>query len=195
MNINISFTGMEPSDALKSYLEEKITKHEELFKDISSVDVVLKENVNAKGVDKDFTLMVNVILPRAVVRVQESGEDMYAIIDKGTDVLVRRLRRYYDRRSNWDGTTPWRVLEAQEALEVEVDEVVESYSDYAPKISLRKKLSDLTPMPEGEAIEKMELMGDRQILFKNSATGKVSMIYTERDGNYVLVEPSDSLEL
>ncbi len=186
---------MEPSDALKSYLEEKITKHEELFKDISAVDVVLKENVNAKGVDKDFTLMVNVILPRAVVRVQESGEDMYAIIDKGTDILVRRLRRYYDRRSNWDGTTPWRVLEAQEALEIDIDEVVESYSDYAPKISLRKKLSDLTPMPEGEAIEKMELMGDCQILFKNSATGKVSMIYTEREGSYVIVEPSDSLEL
>ncbi|HRI05803.1 MAG TPA: ribosome-associated translation inhibitor RaiA [Candidatus Dojkabacteria bacterium] len=198
MNINISFTGMEPSDALRTYFEEKITKQEELLADIINMDVVFKESVHSKGIDKDFTLDINIVLPKATVHVDEQGSDMYAIIDKASDIVTRRLRRYYDRKGNWEGTTPWKVLEAQEALMDGVDEddsTLESYADYVPKISLRKKLNDMTPMSEGEAIEKMELLGDRQILFKNSSTGKFSMIYADSRRGYVIVEPSEALDL
>ena len=198
MNINISFTGMEPSDALRKYFEEKITKQEELLADIINMDVVFKESVHSKGIDKDFTLDINIVLPKATVHVDEQGSDMYAIIDKASDIVTRRLRRYYDRKGNWEGTTPWKVLEAQEALMDGIEEdgtIVESYVDYVPKISLRKKLNDMTPMSEGEAIEKMELLGDRQILFKNSITGKFSMIYLDARRGYVIVEPSEALDL
>lgn len=195
MNMNISFTGMEHSAALKKYLEEKISKHEELFKDINTIDVVFKENVHAKGIDKDFILDINVLLPKALVRVEERGPDMYAIIDKGTDILFRRLRRYYDRKENWEGVTPWKVLEAQDTIEEAIEEEISSFADYAPRIARRVKLENMTPMSEGEAIEKMELMGDMQILFKNSETGKISMIYSAPNGEYVMVEPSENLSL
>ncbi|MBI2356924.1 ribosome-associated translation inhibitor RaiA [Candidatus Dojkabacteria bacterium] len=193
--MNISFTGMEHSAALKKYLEEKISKHEELFKDINTIDVVFKENVHAKGIDKDFILDINVLLPKALVRVEERGPDMYAIIDKGTDILFRRLRRYYDRKENWEGVTPWKVLEAQDTIEEAIEEEISSFADYAPRIARRVKLENMTPMSEGEAIEKMELMGDMQILFKNSETGKISMIYSAPNGEYVMVEPSENLSL
>lgn len=198
MNMNVSFTGMEPSDALRKYFEEKLTKQEELLKDIITMDAVFKESVHTKGIDKDFTLDVNIVLPKATVHVDEQGSDMYAIIDKASDIVTRRLRRYYDRKGNWEGTTPWKVLEAEGALMDGVEDegaVVESYVDYIPKISLRKKLRDMTPMSEGEAIEKMELLGDSQILFKNSVTGKLSMIYVDARKGYVIVEPSEELDL
>jgi putative sigma-54 modulation protein len=196
MIVNVSFTGMESSEALNSYVQEKMTKHEELFKDITSLDVVLKERVASKGVDMDFTMSVNVVLPKAVVRVDESGADMYAVIDKGSDILFRRLRRYYDRRENWDGVTPWKVIEAENTLDSDISiEEVDNYTNYAPKISRRIKLDNLSPMSEGEAIEKMELLGDSQILFKNAVTGNFTMIYKSYDGAYVMVEPSGDLEL
>lgn len=196
MNVNISFTGMEPSDALKKYVEEKLTKHSELLKDVTGADVVLKEKVASKGVDKDFSVSINIVLPKAVVRVEEFGSDMYSIVDSAGEILVRRLRSYYDRKDNWDGVTPWKVLETQRDLEEDsaIDNP-DNYTNYTPKISRRVTLEDLTPMQEGEAIEKMELLGDTQILFKNTATGKFSMIYKSYDGGFVLVEPSDTLEL
>ncbi|KKR06021.1 MAG: Sigma 54 modulation protein/ribosomal protein S30EA [candidate division WS6 bacterium GW2011_GWF2_39_15] len=197
MNINISFVGMEPSDPVKKYAIEKLTKHEELFRDLENIEIVLKENVSTRGVDKDFRMNVNIPLPKAMIRVEESGSDMYAIVDKVSDILVRRLRRYYDRKENWEGVTPWRVIEAEEALNGfgEEEETLDNYVNYAPKIMSRKKLEDMTPLSEGEAIEKMELAGEKQILFKNKETSKISMIYARERGGYCLVEPSDALEL
>jgi putative sigma-54 modulation protein len=191
MNVQVSFLGMGSSDALKSYLDEKLTKHEELFKSATSVKAEFIESVSSKGVKNDFRFEINVHLPNALVRVEERGEDMYALVDKATDVLTRRVKRYLDKQSNWDGVTPWSDLEAQQDLEEDVIEVEDNYIGYVPKISIRKNMDSMSPMFESEAIERMELLGDRQILFKNSQTGKISMIYKNERGQYCLVQPSD----
>lgn len=194
MNIVISFNGLESSDALKQYVEEKLTKHEELLLPATSIQAELNEFKSTRGVKADFRFDLNVALPNAVVRVEESGEDMYAIIDKATDVLVRRLKRYLDKRSNWDGITPWSDLESQLNENEKLDSnEVDEYIDYVPKVSVRKQLDYLSPMHEAEAIERMELLGDTQILFKSAVSGKYTMIYKNSRGQYILIEPADTL--
>jgi putative sigma-54 modulation protein len=47
----------------------------------------------------------------------------------------------------------------------------------------------MEPIQEAEAIERMELSGYDQYLFKNKNTGKISMIYRRNYGGYGLVEP------
>lgn len=194
MNIVISFNGLESSDALKQYVEEKLIKHEELLLPATSIQAELNEFKSTRGVKADFRFDLNVALPNAVVRVEESGEDMYAIIDKATDVLVRRLKRYLDKRSNWDGITPWSDLESQLNENEKLDSnEVDEYIDYVPKVSVRKQLDYLSPMHEAEAIERMELLGDTQILFKSAVSGKYTMIYKNSRGQYILIEPADTL--
>ncbi len=117
---------------------------------------------------------------------------MYAIIDQASDTLARRLKRYQERKSYWEGVTPWKVIEADANMEEIKEDTLEQYSDYTPIIATRKKIEDMTPLEEGEAIEKMELLGYDQYLFKNKATGKFSMIYKRIKGGYGLVEPADS---
>ncbi len=193
-NINISYIGMSSSEALEKYLKEKLLKYEVELIPATNIDVFFKQNVHARGVDADFRIDINIQLPKAVVRVEESGADMYALIDKATDIVIKRVRRYSDKKKNWDGNIPWRVLEAQEAINIDVpeDNITDNYANYIPKISVRKKLEDMSPMQEGEAIEKMELMGFNQMLFKNIKTGKISMLYKRNNGDYGLVEPGDT---
>jgi len=194
-NIQISFVGMEPTEALKKYTLEKILKHENLWKEATSIEIYLKENKYSRGVDKDFRIDINVVLPKSPVRVEVVGGDMYANIDEGTDTLARRLKRYHDKEEYWEGKTPWKILEADAALEAIVkEEDIEDYSNYVPKVAVRKKITDMTPLEEAEAIEKMELLGYDQLLFKNKNTGKISMIYRRVKGGYGLVEPEDGLE-
>jgi putative sigma-54 modulation protein len=91
-----------------------------------------------------------------------------------------------------EGVKPWKVLEADAALQALTEEVegeLDDYSDYVPKIAVRKTVKDIGPMEEAEAIERMELLGYDQFLFLNKATGKISMIYRRRRGGYGLVEP------
>jgi putative sigma-54 modulation protein len=190
--INIKYVGMESSDSLKEYILEKIQKKEALLKDATSIEIFFKNNRHSKGVQDDFRLDINVNLPNSPVRVEQEGSDMYANIDLAMDILDRRLKRYSDRKEHWEGIKPWKILEAEAALEAlteEVEQGVDDYSDYVSGIVKRKIIKDMDPIPEAEAIEKMELSGYDQYLFKNKSTGKISMIYRRNYGGYGLVEP------
>ena len=192
--IKISFVGMEPSDSLKEYIIEKLEKKKKLLKEATLIEVFFKENVHSRGVKEDFRVNITVTLPNSPIRVEESGEDMYANIDLAMDTLDRRLKRYMDKRGNWEGIKPWKVLEAEAALQAltqEVEGELDDYSDYVPTIAVRKSVKDIGPMEEAEAIERMELLGYDQFLFLNKATGKMSMIYRRRRGGYGLVEPEN----
>jgi putative sigma-54 modulation protein len=194
IDINVSFVGMEPTEALKKFVIEKIGKHENLLKDATKIEVFLKENQYRRGKDNDFRIDINVYLPNSQVRVEVVGEDMYANIDEATDILARRVKRYLDKREQWEGKIPWKVLEADVALEnMEEDIEDDEYIDYTPEITRRRILEDMSPTEEGEAIEKMELSGYDQILFRSKSTGKISMIYRRLDGTYGLVEPADTV--
>jgi len=194
--IQVSFVGMDPTEALKKYALEKILKKENLLEEATKVEVVLKEQTYSRGIENDFRINIDVFLPKALVRVEESGPEMYANIDKATDVLFRRLKRYNDQKAHWEGQESWRVLEAevaQQSLSNEPEIDLEDYSDYIPKIAKRKVADDMSPLEEGEAIEKMELLGYDQFLFRSKKTNKISMLYKRNHGGYGLVEPPDDL--
>ncbi len=190
-DIQISFIGMEPTEALKKYSKEKIGKYEHLLEEATSMEVLLKQFKSSRGVKDDFRVNFNLVLPKSVVRVEVNGENMYAIIDQASDTLARRIKRYQEKKSYWEGITPWKVIEADANMDEIKDDTSEQYSDYTPTIATRKKIDDMTPLEEGEAIERMELLGYDQYLFKNKATGKISMLYKRIKGGYGLVEPAD----
>jgi putative sigma-54 modulation protein len=186
-DIQITFIGMQPTEALKKYVQEKIGKHEKLWQRATAIEVFLKENIDAKGVKNDFRVDINVYLPKTKVRVEQIGEDMYANIDKASDILARRLKRYQERKNYWEGEIPWKVLEAEIANKQE-QEIDESHYVYIPKIETRKTIKDLEKYEELEAIERMELSGYNQMMFRNRKTGKICMVYKREYGGYGLVE-------
>lgn len=191
--IQITFVGMEPTEAIKKYVLEKIGKYERLWRESTRLEVYFKEFINSKGVKNDFRVDINVVLPKSNVRVEVTGENMYANIDEASDTLARRLKRYAEKNTYWEGVKPWKVLEADANLKsVEIDETEDDYSDYIPTIAVRKKIEDVGPLEEGEAIERMELLGYDQFLFRSKSTGKISMIYKREQGGYGLIEPADS---
>lgn len=194
-DIKISFVGMDPTEPLKKYILEKLSKKENLLEEATSIEVFFKQSRYTKGVDSDFRVDINIKLPETLIRVEETSSDMYVNIDNAMDVIGRRLSRYRDMRETWSGKKPWKIIEAESELEalVEDDTVVEEYSNYVPKIAKRKVVEDMSPLEEGEAIERMEMAGYDQYLFRSKKSGKVSMIYRRKNGGYGLVEPLESI--
>ncbi len=192
--IQVSFIGMKPTESLKKYLLDKLFKKENLLEETTGIEVYLKQQKNSKGIKDDFRINIDIHLPKAEVRVEETGNDMYTNIDKATDIIFRRLKRYHDQQAHWEGTDSWRVLEAEAEQPVLEEDYIEDYSDYVPQIAKRKVMGDMSPLEEGEAIERMELLGYDQYLFRSKKTDKISMIYRRKRGGYGLVEPADSIE-
>jgi len=194
--ITVTFQGMDSSDAMKSYMFEKLDKFDNFMEKVISSEVIFTENVHNKGVATDFKVEIIANVPKTRIYVEEVGENMYALIDKATDVFGRRIKRYFDMLNKWEGKEPWKYLEAEAQFnETDDNNVTEEsgVTTYIPKISLRRKIDEMRPMEEAEAIEMMELSGKKQILFRNSETDKYSMIYKLDNGNYVLEEPEDEL--
>lgn len=196
MNIEqaqIMFSGMESSDALQSYVFEKIGKHTVFLERATSMDVRLIDNSHHKGVKTDFRIEVDVLLPKTKIHVDATGDNMYSMIDIASDMLGRRLKRYHDKFNQWEGIEPWKLEEVDVIAEEESTVEPDNYTNYVPKVTARRKMHDMRPMEEAEAIEFMELMGHKQLLFKNSKTGKISMVYKREFGGYGLVEPQEEV--
>lgn len=192
--IKVEFIGMEGTDALRDYVVDKVAKHERLMESMTSMTVYLKENVFSRGVKADFSVEINAKLPKSVIHVSEVGEDMYALIDTASDTLFRRVKRYSDKLKQWEGETQWKVLEAEEALnemdDVIEDDVTDNYENYIPKVVERATMEFMSPMDEAEAIERMELAGSAQYLFKRQ-DGKWCMVYALPNGTYGVTEQGE----
>jgi len=181
--IQITFVGMEPTEALKKYCVKKIGKYKHLWKDATSIEIFLKENILAKGVKHDFIININVHLPKNEIRIEEVGQDMYANIDKATDILARQLKKTEEKRHFWDLKRPLKILGIVKEEEIED----EKHYSYIPKIKSRKELNKLEKYEELEAIERMEMSGFNQIMFKDRNTGNISMAYKREKEGYGIV--------
>ena len=185
-DVRFTFLGMDSSNALKEYALDKLSKRKDLLDRAISMEVAFKEHKASRGVKNDFRVDISVDLPETPVRITERGEEMYANIDRAVDVLVRRLNRYVDMKDHWGGTKAWEVMDIDTDTEIEEDQ----YSNYVPKIAKRKKIDTMSPLEEGEAIERMEMLGYDSFLFRSKATDKISLVYKRKDGSYGIVEPS-----
>ena len=56
------------------------------------------------------------------------------------------------------------------------------------QIVKRKKLQDVEPMREDEAVEQMNLLGHDFYAFVNSDTNLFSVVYRRQDGDFGLIE-------
>jgi ribosomal subunit interface protein len=180
--ITVSGRGMEITDPIRDYIETKIQKYSQIYESVvTRIEVECIENVAAKGVDKDFSIDISAYLPRAIARVEKKGKDLYALIDKAADILIRKIKRYKDKLRKWEGQEEW---ELEEYPDVKADSDFQSYN---PDISKTVELEDTKPMTPQEAIERMELLGYDFFLFRDLLNKRCSVVYRRQDLTYGLV--------
>ena len=94
MQLNISGHHVEVTDALKSYVEEKLQKLERHYDHITNAHVILTvEKLQQRA---EATVHVS----GADVFADADCEDMYAAIDKLTDKLDRQILKHKEKTQN-----------------------------------------------------------------------------------------------
>jgi len=168
---------MEPAESLKSYAEEKLSKIKKYLDSPLEAHVVL-------GVEKfrhlaDVTLNVD----GAPIKAMVETDDMYSAIDQVMDKIEKQVKRHRSkirkrRAENMKAEESLSGVEA-EASEAGLEE---------PAIEV-EKLEAKPIDPEEAAIQ---LSGSQQdfLVFRNSRSKEINVIYKRRDGNLGLIEPS-----
>ena len=183
---------MEMTAPIKDYAANKVAKHADLLEKAVHIAIEITELTPHRGVAQDFTVEINVNLPGTLIRVAEKGDDVYAMLDKVSDQMARKLKRYEEKFSYWEGMKSFSELEMEleENDAPEDDDFRDDYQVRFPKITKKIKADSIPISPE-EAIERMELSDGSSWFFKNSETGLFSLVYKRLGDGYGLIEPEE----
>lgn len=177
MQIEVSFKKMEQSDALRSYVEEKLSKVLKPLSEPVSAQVVFQVE-KYRHISK-ITVTANGI----IIKGKEETNDMYSSIDLVLDKLDRQVRKYREKIVGQKDREQIRVFKASHSILSEP-----AAPDTDQDIIQHKELI-LKPMTVDEAVMQMELMNKSFLLFNNSESGQLNVIYIRDDNQYGLIEP------
>lgn len=177
MNITITGKEIKATEAIKDYVEKKLTRIEKYFaEELINVTVTIKKE-NAQSEIAEMYVSVKGVSYKAVTE----DKDLYAAIDKDIDILEGQIRKSKAKKEkmmkdssikqmNINGIAPEKPVE---------DEVVKSLYYELKPISV-----------EDAKLKLIERKGNIFYTFVNIDTGKVNVIFKLKDSNnYGLVEP------
>jgi ribosome hibernation promoting factor len=179
MQISTTFRHMEPSEALKSYAEEKLERVKkyidepivaQVYLTVEKIRHIVEITLNAKGV---------------TIKASEATNDMYAAIDAVIDKIERQLRRYKERLKDHKPALEARPRQAQKTIVQ-----AESLEQRLEPVVIRSEPISIKPMSVDEAVMQMDLMHKEFLVFTDASTEGINVIYRRKDGNYGLIEPS-----
>ncbi|MEM9505773.1 MAG: ribosome-associated translation inhibitor RaiA [Cyanobacteria bacterium P01_E01_bin.43] len=190
MKLVIQGKNIEITDAIRSYVDQKISKAVHHFEHLTNeVDVNLSVAKNARITPKqsaEVTLYIN----GAVVRAEESSENLYASIDLVANKITRQLRKYKEKRQNRNSSSvkPNDALVTTEDPTVDVSQVL-AKAPVLPEAVVRTKYFSMPPMTVHDALEQLELVDHDFYMFLNAETGEINVAYERNHGGYGLLQP------
>ncbi len=172
MQISVTFRQLEPTDALKNYVTDRLSKFQRYLEGPVEAHVVL-------GLEK-FRHLADVTIDSngRVIKGKEENTDMYAAIDLVMDKIDMQLKKFRDKQRGAKGDRSARTAV-----------VVEAESEEAPLPTVRRKQVEVSPLQVDDAIELLQTGGDDLLVFTNVASGGLNILYRRQDGSFVLVEP------
>lgn len=162
------------TEAMTTYATEKLSKLDRYIEksDSANAHVVIKIRNHQDKVE------VTIPLKSFILRAEEAQDDFYAAIDVVVDKLERQIRKNKTR--------------LQSQLLKEKKDFIFDYADNDESETLetivKRKVVEVKPMTEEEAILQMELLGHQFYLFKDTDTNKPLVVYKRKDGNYGIIE-------
>jgi len=182
LTFNIRGENIEVTDAIRDYVEKRISKLEKYFDNnveaIAHVNLKVYQNKTAK-------VEVTIPLPYLTLRAEETSPDLYASVDLVTDKLERQIRKYKTKVNRKSREKGYKNLDfAPEAAEPEPAEGKELEVVRTKRVSLK-------PMDNEEAVLQMDMLGHDFFIYEDAETNGISIVYRRNDGRYGLIEADD----
>jgi len=192
-SISIIGKHFQITDAIRNYVLEKLSKVDRITDHIIDVNVVL----DTQKLENCCSIFMNFI--HFHIKVSAKTDNMYSAIDKGTDKLIRLVRKYKTKLQSHRAKHVSDVDIHVNVIQPLYDEVKIINDEIAAETALeeenRYKLHDvvakekmtLKTLTQDEAIMKMEITDDPFLIFRSEEDQKLKLIYRREDHNYGLV--------
>jgi putative sigma-54 modulation protein len=180
MPVNITFRHLEPTEALKAHVRERVEHVKRHIDQPSEAYAVLHvENL-------DHHAEITVKAGRFLVRGTGRSQDMYASIDAAADRIERQLKKHkeklYNHKTNGH-SAEWKPLEVRH----DVLDILEHPQRPSHRV-VKSEQFQAKPMTIDEAILQLELLDASFYVFQDATDRTINVVYKRDDGNFGLLE-------
>ncbi len=181
MQTSVTFKNIDPSDHLRSFIQDKLDRLDKLLDNPAEANVVL-------SVEKFRHIAeVNLVGDRLNINGKEATNDMYSSIDMVIDKLESQIKK--NKQKNRKGRTDAKKTKGKNKG-MAFDSMAYPSDEDTPRVRVQN--IEYKPMHIEEAVMQLDLMDDHFFVFTNAQTERVNVLYRRKDGDYGLIQPSGS---
>ena len=195
MQITVSGKQVDLSDALRTRVSEQLDLIAGKY-----FDGAQDAHVTFSRARSFFTCDINLHAGRGL-RLRGEGEaaDANGAFDDAAEHIAKRLRRYRRRvnehardlanRARPEAARQYVLRAEEEAATAEADHAVKTQT-FATVIA--ESSAEISTLSVGEAVMRLDLADQQVLMFRNSASTELNVIYRRPDGNIGWIDPSIS---
>ena len=176
MKISVTFRNTEGENWHKEYVDDRLRKMKKYIDRPVEAHVVL-------SVEKFRNVAeVNLMADGLNVNAKEESKDMHLAIDNAIEKIERQLKKHKEKiRGHKTNLTRSEGITSISSFSEEMEDTSETKVVETRKVVLK-------PMSLDEAMMEIETSKNRFIIYRDSFTENVSLIYRREDGLYTLIE-------
>jgi ribosome hibernation promoting factor len=179
MQISVSFRNVDPSEHLRDYAENRMTRLKKYVDEPIEIHLVL--SIQKFIHSADVTIAANGIK----IKAQEETGDLYSAIDMVLDKVEKQIKRQREKIKDHKGEGNSKAL--TEAKKMREEGEAESEED-AQIVKTERIFAK--PMDVEEASLQLKMSSNEFLVFTNSKTRLINVLYRRKDGNFGLIEPT-----
>ena len=195
MQITVSGKQVELSDALRT----RVSDHLDLISN-KYFDHALEAHVTFSRARSFFTCDINVHAGRGLtLRGEGEAADANSAFDDAAEHIAKRLRRYRRRVNEHARDTANRErpeAARQYILRQEDNAAAPAANGGAEVVAyatvVAEQLTEISLLSVGEAVMRMDLADQPVLMFRNSTSGELNVVYRRSDGNVGWIDPGGS---
>ena len=189
MDIHVADHQVETNDSIKEHAIQRIEEITEKY-----YSRAVGANVTfGKGPQNDFTCdIVAPVAQGVVLKAAHRAPTAQVAFEAAADKIERQLRRYSKRlKEHKPGHDVAPLLEANAAYRIFAGGAGQGEPPANPTIVAETRV-DIPQANVADAVMMMDLRNTTALMFRNSNTGQLKMVYRREDGNIGWVEPSEN---
>lgn len=186
MKVTVAGKHVDVGESLQKHIELRLEEGVKKYLDrVTSVHVVVSKEAHQFKVD----ISGNTGTSSGVsIKSSALAGDVYACFDAAADKIEKQLRRYKRRLTNHHKQAPELLSSPMLAKKYVIKDHEETHEDETP-IVIAEKATAVETLTVSEAVMKMDLAALPALLFFNSASGRINVVYRREDGNISWVDP------
>lgn len=194
MQITVSGKQVEMSDALRTRVAQQLDAIASKY-----FDQALEANVTFSRARSFFTCDINVHAGRGLtLRGEGEAADAHAAFDDAAEHIAKRLRRYRRRVNDHarDVASRDRPQAARQYILRQEDEAepagtaagTTQIAAYATVIA--EQPAEIALLSVSDAVMRMDLADQQVLMFRNTTTGELNVVYRRSDGHIGWIDPT-----